>query len=142
MLRAKAPTKRQTPLRIEGCEGGQCSYLGFSRTHWSSSTSSQSICSDGGFCSHPPVCVWLCQSPFPGPPISSQEELRLFPSSKVMQELFPAAGFCSPLLAGNTNQHPIALPLLAAPGLSLTVQQLLEQWECRCRLLASVVLLC
>lgn len=78
MLRVKAPTKRQTPLKTEGCEGGHRSHLWFVHIslevqhllpehllwHWVTSTS--------------PVCARLCQAPLPSPPVSSQQERCFF----------------------------------------------------------------
>lgn len=105
--------KRQTPLKIEGCKGGHRSHLGFLQNPleeqhllpehllwwWVLSTS--------------PVCVRPCQSPLPGPPVSSQEELCLFHAGVApLQKPFPAAELCYPLLAGKTNQQMLVLPPL------------------------------
>lgn len=124
--------------------------LGFSRTHWRNSTSSQRICSDIGFCPYH-QCAQLCQPPLPGLPVSSQKSSALFLAPNLCRNSSPteAISSCRVLLPSGGRQAKTGGPSSAStwkqpgvvsPELSLMVQQVLEQWERYCRLLASVLL--
>lgn len=129
---------------------GTIPILGFSRMCWRTSTSSQSICSDGGFCPrHQCVCVCGFANPHcQGPPSLPRKNSAIFlaPNScRNSSSTFPVAELRYPLLAGRTNQQTLALPPLRksrplSPGLCLTARQVLEQREYECRPLASLVL--
>lgn len=128
---------------------GTVPILAFSRTHWSNSTSSQSICSDGGFCPHHQrVCGCaspLCQVHSSHPRRNSA--FLLAPNSCRSCSFAEGISSCRVMLPSAGRQHKPAPASSASAGrhqgsLSLTVQQRLEQWEHWCRLLASVVLCC
>lgn len=86
---------------------GTVPILAFSRTHWSNSTSSQSICSDGGFCPHH-QCVCGCASPLcQVHPSHSRRNSAFFlaPNSCRSCSLAEAISSCRVMLPSAGRQH-------------------------------------